>query len=81
MQRNEANLVHHNQLHLFQRTKVGVQRSLVVLLQKNIGKGRRREEANPVTFLTCLERNGCGKMRLAGANRAHKDQVLALREE
>ena len=81
VQRNEANLVHHNQLHLFQRTKVGVQRALVVFLQKNVGKGRRREEPDPVTLLTCLERNGRGKMRLAGANRAHEDQVLTLREE
>ena len=65
VQRDKANLVHHNQLHLLQRAKVSVQRSLVVLFQKDIGKRRRREEANPVTFLTCLERNSCGKMASA----------------
>ena len=47
----------------------------------DVGKRRRREEANSVAFLTRLERSGCCKMRLAGANRAHKDQVLTLWEK
>lgn len=81
VQRDEANLVHDNQFYLLQCAKVSIQRSLVVLFQKDVGERRRREEANSVTFLTRLERNGCGKMRLAGANRAHKDQVFTLREK
>ena len=52
VQRNEANLIHDNQLHLLQCAKVSIQRSLVVLLQKDVGEGRRRKKANSVTFLT-----------------------------
>src|SRR5574344_2700070 len=81
VQRHEANLIKHNQLHLFQCPQEIVQRTTAVLFQQNISEGSGGKEPYPPSFLAGFQSKGSCQMCLAGANGAHKNEIFFRCEE